>query len=175
MVFGVFSSPFLLNATIKHNMNGYKEVDLQFVEKLERSIYVVNVTVGACSKHETFQLYEKAKCWLVEGAFNLCTLRINCPELQRPIDLQECQGADVVPSDQKNTTADDESYVRNTLVTAMSIQVVRRCLGSSGIVHLISYPLTFIGVVSRFYDPLGIMSPFTVLFKLLFQKPASIR
>ena len=32
--------------------------------------------------------------------------------------------------------------------------------------------LNIIGVVSRFYDPLGVLSPFTVLFKMLhvFQK-----
>ncbi|KAL5474082.1 hypothetical protein EMCRGX_G028656 [Ephydatia muelleri] len=56
VVFGVSSSPFLLNATIKHHMNRYKEVDQQFVEKFERSIYVDDVTFGACNEQETFQL-----------------------------------------------------------------------------------------------------------------------
>eukprot|EP00731_Ephydatia_muelleri_P027563 Em0019g436a len=111
VVFGVSSSPFLLNATIKHHMNRYKEVDQQFVEKFERSIYVDDVTFGACNEQETFQLYKKAKCCLLEGAFNLRKFRTNCPVLQRRIDMQECQGADVVPSDQKNTAADDESYM----------------------------------------------------------------
>ena len=64
VVFGVSSSPFLLNATIKHHMNRYMEVDQQFVEKFERSIYVDDVTSKACNEHETFQLYKKAKCCL---------------------------------------------------------------------------------------------------------------
>ena len=115
VVFGISSSPFLLNATIKHHMNGYKELDEQFVEKFERSIYVDDVTFGACNEDEAFQLYKKAKCCLAKGAFNLRKFHTNCSELQRLIDVQECQGADMPPSDQKKTTADDESYVRNTL------------------------------------------------------------
>ena len=96
VVFGVSSIPFLLNATIKHHMNGYKVVDLQFVEKFEKSIYADDVTFGACNEQETFQLYKKAKCWLADGAFNLRKFRTDCPELQMWIDLQECHGADVV-------------------------------------------------------------------------------
>ena len=47
VVFGVSSSPFLLNATIKHHMDHYRTVDQQFVDKLERSIYVDDLTFSA--------------------------------------------------------------------------------------------------------------------------------
>ena len=184
---GFSSTPFLLNATIQHHMNGYKEVDQQFVEKLKRSIYVDDVTFGACNEHETFQLYKKIKCWLAEGAFNLRKFRTNCPELQKWIDMQECQGADLVPSDQKNTTADDESYVRNTLGDCHVNSSGEKVLGvqwdctsdqlSFNIHHIYKAAKwveptkwSIIGVVSRFYDSLGVLSPFTVLFKMLFQK-----
>ena len=99
VMFGVSSSPFLLNSTIKHHMNGYKEVDQQFVEKLEQSIYVDDVTFGACNEHETFQLYKKAKCWLAEGASiftSSAPIVQSCKGMQ--IDMQECHGADLVPS-----------------------------------------------------------------------------
>ena len=40
VVFGVSSSPFLLNSTIKHHMEQYRSVDSGHVEKFLRSIYV---------------------------------------------------------------------------------------------------------------------------------------
>ena len=40
VVFGVLSSPFLLNTTIHHRMKQYKSMDAPFIQKFERSIYV---------------------------------------------------------------------------------------------------------------------------------------
>ena len=41
VMFGVSSSPFLVNATIKHHIQSYKTRDPQIVTKFEQSIYVV--------------------------------------------------------------------------------------------------------------------------------------
>lgn len=54
VVFGVSSSPFLLNATIKHHIQSYQTRDPQFVTKFEQSIYVDDVTSGANSDEEAF-------------------------------------------------------------------------------------------------------------------------
>ena len=176
IVFGVSSSPFLLNATIKHHIDSYKGVDQQFVEKFEQSIYVDDMTFGAGDEESAFQLYRKAKRWLAEGAFNLRTFCTNCPELQRRIDMQECQSTDHVPSDQRQTAADDESYVKNTLGVNHTSLNSKKVLGiqwdstsdqlSFDVHHIYDAAKgveptkrSTIGIVSRFYDPLGILSP----------------
>ena len=190
VVFGVSTSPFLLNTTIKHHIDSYKGVDHQFFEKSERSIYAGDMTFGAGDKESGFQLYGKVKCWLAERPFNLRTFHTNFPELQRRIDMQECQCILIMflHGDQKQTAADDESYVKNTLG-------VNHASLNSAKVHGIQWDSisdqlfidvhhiydaakrveptkrSTIGIVSRFYDPLEILSPpCTVLFKMLFQK-----
>ena len=45
VVFGVLSSPFLLNTTIHHRMKQYESMDAPFIQKFERSIYVDDVTL----------------------------------------------------------------------------------------------------------------------------------
>ena len=44
VIFGVFPSPFLLNATIDNHMEKFKSIDQPFVEKFCRSIYVDDLT-----------------------------------------------------------------------------------------------------------------------------------
>ena len=44
VVFGVASSPFLLNATIQHHIEQYRSMDAEFVDQFLRSIYVDDVT-----------------------------------------------------------------------------------------------------------------------------------
>ena len=82
VVIGVSSSPFLLNATIRYHMEGYKNRDPQFIEKFQRSIYVDDLTFGGDNDEEVFGLYKRAKSWLAEGAFNLRKCVINSPQLQ---------------------------------------------------------------------------------------------
>jgi len=47
VVFGVSSSPFLLNATVRHHMERYVTLYPKFVEKFLRSIYVDDVSYSA--------------------------------------------------------------------------------------------------------------------------------
>ena len=59
VVFGVSSSPFLLNATIKHHMDKYRFTDEVFVDKFLRSIYVDDVSFGADAAEAGYELYLK--------------------------------------------------------------------------------------------------------------------
>ena len=63
VVFGVSSSPFLLNAMIRHHLKKYTSTHLELVKRISESFYVVS---GAETKEEAFTMYQQYKarrCW----------------------------------------------------------------------------------------------------------------
>ncbi|KAL5491929.1 hypothetical protein EMCRGX_G017305 [Ephydatia muelleri] len=83
VVFGVSSSPFLLNATLQHHMEHYRNYDPSFVNKFVRSIYVDDLTSGSDTEEEALLLAKKARERLAEAGFNLRKFVTNSPSLQR--------------------------------------------------------------------------------------------
>ena len=57
VVFGLSSSPFLLNATIKHHIEQYEQCDPDFTRKFLESIHVDDLTSGESDVDSTFELY----------------------------------------------------------------------------------------------------------------------
>ena len=86
VVFGVASSPFLLNGTIRHHLEGYRASLSCLVDLLVESIYVDDVVYGAHSPEEAFDFYENSKSILQEGGFNLRKFVTNDLALQGMID-----------------------------------------------------------------------------------------
>ena len=68
VVFGVKASPFLLNATIKHHLQNYKN---EFARKIESSLYVDDLTCGEEDELKAFDLYKNAKYMFKEGGLEL--------------------------------------------------------------------------------------------------------
>ena len=71
MVFGVTSSPFLLNATVRRHLELHSETHGDLVSKVMRSIYVDDIVAGSQTEEEAYSLYTSAKALLKTGAFNL--------------------------------------------------------------------------------------------------------
>ena len=82
VVFGVSSSPFLLNATILHHLEQYEPTQPDLVEKLRRSIYVDDLVSGAVNKEDAFQLFMNSREMLKGGDFNLRKFCSNASSLQ---------------------------------------------------------------------------------------------
>eukprot|EP00731_Ephydatia_muelleri_P005509 Em0002g1685a len=57
---GVFSSPFLLNATIRRHVEGYRAGNPLFVDKFIHSIYVDDLTSGSDTEEGAIDLYTKS-------------------------------------------------------------------------------------------------------------------
>ena len=89
VVFGVSSSPFLLNATIKYHLQQFEDSHPDLVQKLAQSTYVDDIVTGANSEDEAFHLYEDAKEQLLRGGFNLRKFLTNSPRLQQRINNAE--------------------------------------------------------------------------------------
>ena len=91
VVFGICSSPFLLNSTIRYHLEQYRNSHPDLIERLIDSFYVDDVVTGASTEEETFQLYTDAKKILRDGAFNLRKFRTNSLSLQLKINATEAQ------------------------------------------------------------------------------------
>ena len=89
VVFGVSSSLFLLNATIKDHVEEYRDIHPEFVKIFARSIYVDDVTYGASDDVAAFELYVRSKKTLAEEGFNLRKFVSNSQSLQRCIEASE--------------------------------------------------------------------------------------
>ena len=89
VAFGVSSSPFLLNATMKYHIERYREEDHEFVERFLRSIYVDDLSSGAPESDKGYELYLKSKVRLAEGGFNLRKFVLKSAELMERIQCNE--------------------------------------------------------------------------------------
>ena len=68
VIFGVSSSPFLLNAT---HMRKFECSEKQFVDKFLCSVYVDNVTAGAPDVQSAYEFYVKLKLHLAKASFKV--------------------------------------------------------------------------------------------------------
>ena len=80
VIFGVSSSPVLLNATIDHHMRKLLPDKQDFVDMFLRSTYVDVVTGGACDVQSAY----------TEASFNLRKFSSNSLELEQ-IDMNNAQ------------------------------------------------------------------------------------
>ena len=89
LVFGVTSSPFLLNGSIRHQLTSYESEGPQFVNEFLNSLNVDNFNGGRDSDSEAFKLYSKAKSRMRDGGFKLRKWISNSQKLMQWIDHEE--------------------------------------------------------------------------------------
>ena len=188
VVFGVASSPFLLNATIKHHMMKYATTYPQFIDTFMKSIYVDDVSYGAEDDNSAFDLYLKSKTILAEGGFNLRKFVTNSTSLNQRIELNEQRFSKLEESGSCKVTEEDKTYTKDILGGKQHGEGEQKILGIKW--NFVQDELVFdltemailmrnteptkrciVGVATRFYDPLGFMSsPVTIRIKMFFQE-----
>ena len=82
VVFGVTSSPFLLNATIKQHLQKYANGNPELVKPLLNSFYADDMTSGESTVERGFDLFVNSRKIMAEGGFNLRKSQSNSPQLR---------------------------------------------------------------------------------------------
>ncbi|XP_054724268.1 uncharacterized protein LOC129234298 [Uloborus diversus] len=147
VVFGVSSSPFLLNATIKFHLESqeFQSIVLQnTINRMKDGFYVDNLVTSVNTSEELEQLKSQAIEVMQKGSFELRCWAYS--GIEESID-QNVLGL-------KWDTHADELYCAGCKTTSEKILSKRKLLS----------------VVNSIYDPIGFTSPATLLPKLLLQE-----
>ena len=67
VVFGVNSSPFIINAVLQHHIKTYNDVNPQFVQQVTLGFFVDDFVASARGVKEAFYLYQKVKERMLAG------------------------------------------------------------------------------------------------------------
>ena len=189
VVFGVSSSPFLLNATLQHYIKQYCTSHPELADILTQSIYVDDVIFGADTEEEAYALYMSSKEIFAQGSFNLRKFVTNVQSLQRSVDAQATIPMRTEHLEIPTVEAFEESYAQSTLPInpqgtshseqkvlgvhwdVVSDQLVFTLEGlAESAVRLEPTKRNVVSLIGQFYDPLGYLSPITIHFKVLMQQ-----
>ena len=88
VVFGVSSSPFLLNATIRFHLDSNRSQDPDFFDDVVRSLYVDDLAISKPDQGSAYEFYTKLKTRFQEGGFNMRKWLTNDPILSAKINSQ---------------------------------------------------------------------------------------
>ena len=154
VVMGVACSPFLLNATIKHHLSLY--ADSSVVTELRESLYVDDWLSGCDSEQDAVSVFEEARVIMRAAGMELAKCASNSPLLLNRIQMQgqQHQTSDVTQVLGVTWCREDDS------LSFSGDQLPDGILPTKRVV---------LSLLARIYDPLGLLNPFTVLAKSLFQ------
>ena len=178
VVFGVNSSPFLLNATIRHHLSKHLNEMKAFVEQFLRDLYVDDISTGVKNFEEGKYFYARAKSIMADAGFNLRKWVTNDSQLQQFIDSKEGNVSN-------DNLGDNESYIE-TQLGVTSENKSKRVLGVEWETNEDKFVFRFndfvrqarcfkptkrniLRVAASFYDPMGLISPITARVKIIFQ------
>ncbi len=140
VVFGIN----LLNGTIAHHINSYKDMDPDFVEEVLKSLYVDDFASSASSVPEGYSLYDKLKKIFKEGGFNLRKWETNS-------DILRAKIASVEGSDSSKACKDweeDQSYSKTGLPQVNPKEQLPRVLGLAWNTRSDKFVFSFDGLTS---------------------------
>ena len=156
VVFGLTSSPFLLNGTIKHHLEKYLLTDKVLVKKLMKDFYVDDLVSGTGDSESGIEFSARSKEIMKEAGLELRKWVTNDAKLRHFFigDAEFCPFRQVLGVDW-NVVEDEFVFdFKKFLRMCDGLKLTKR---------------NILSVSASFYDPLGFISPVTARVKVLFQ------
>ena len=156
VIFGITPSQFLLLIVIIKHLEKYED-DVEFIEAFLRSLYSDDCIAGAQSITAALEMYVKSRQRLAEAGFTLRKWHSNDVGLEEKFK-QESGEASIeedlkvlgVPWDNKK----DYFEMKFEIAVNKGDSITKR---------------NVLKAIAGIYDPLGLLAPLTIVFKLLFQ------
>ena len=179
VVFGVTSSPYHLNATLRCHLMKYVEEHPQIVEEVLNSLYVDDFTGGAENVRMGAELRRVLSEMMTSAGFNMRKWATNSNELRKIFadNLEHDSVSDECETYAQCTIANpelcDEALMKKVLGVMWNTDTDEITYTFASLAEsLRSLPRTkrgLLGVIARIYDPLGLVSPITIKLKASFQ------
>ena len=183
LVFGLRPSPAILGTVISHHLDRYQSDQPELIQFIKDSFYVDDLICGGDTVEEAFNIYQVAKEALAAGGFHLRKWNSNSQELRNKM-LPESDLSNQVVSD--SNQAEQIAHLIDCSNTRMDDQPQDKLLGisynschdeftfcfSDLMNQLQKYPASrrsLLRVTASVFDPLGLLSPFVIRLKILFQ------
>ena len=154
--FGNKSSPFLLNATIKHHLKKFPMS--RAVYELENNLYVDDLLSGSDSELESCQMYEESNEIMSKAGMNLTKWSSSSPVISEKMSKLSLD---------KHVNS-DSSKVLGLKWNHLNDEFLFEGLCIPDYLHITKRLI--LGIMARLFDPLGFLNPFMVAIKCLFQK-----
>ena len=165
---------------------------MELIERLKNSLYVDDLVTGEANNDKVLDLYSKSKSIMQRGGFNLRKWNTNSTVVREAINRStEGVTPPSVSEGLKSVNEEDESYAKATTGPPVNDDKtadsnIVKVLGS--IWNIATDEFTFnlsdlaeqakllpttkrslLKISAKIFDPLGLLSPFTIQWKVLFQ------
>ena len=172
VVFGVNSSPFLLNTVLQFHVNRYKEADPKFVECMSKGFLVDDLVTTHKDVNEAFCMFEKARERMREGGFKLRKWKTNDQLLAQSIAIKETsleteskiQGPVMEKSDPISAKTKVLGLAWDKEKDSVEFDLLKIVEGIKSVTKR-----SILGTMAAVFDPLGLICPISVAAKVLFQ------
>lgn len=190
LVFGLTPSPAVLATVIQHHLSLHKDEEPETVSILSDSLYVDDLAGGVHNDQEALEIYNKSRKLMEKGGFMLRKWNSNSKALRKQIVADEMSNENQAVQEVQAMSKQDTCITKETPVEendknkheSKSVQIlglhwnVESDNFQFNLTELVDYATSLpptkrsvLKVSAKIFDPIGLLSPFTINLKNLFQ------